>query len=83
MITPFLFPELFEPADSLFPVRVKRTPKAEDPQASVARFAASFQAPEDFEFLIRVLSKNPELRVGLYKAVRKEGYFPGCKRESS
>jgi hypothetical protein len=72
MILVFLFPEFFEPEESLIPGRFK----TED---SVDSFVAGFRAPEDFEFLVRAIRKNTELRIALYKAVREEGYFPGCK----
>jgi hypothetical protein len=79
MITAFLNPEFFEPEESLIAARLKKAPKAEDPKSSVDSFVAGFQVPEDFEFLVRVLRKNSDLRIALYKAVRAEGYFPGCK----
>jgi hypothetical protein len=75
MITVFVIPELFDSADSLFPVRVKRPP-TEDPQSPVNAFAASFRAPADFEFLVKVLRKNAELRIALFSAIREEGFVP-------
>jgi hypothetical protein len=80
MTTVPVFPELFEPADSLFSPHARRIPEAEDPNASVNKFAASFEVPEDFEFLLRVLRKNTELRTALFKAVQEEESFPGCSR---
>jgi hypothetical protein len=80
MISVFLFPELFEPADCLFPVRVKRKP-AEGPNASAGKFVAAKEVPEDFEFLLRALTKDTELRVALFQAIREDEHIPNHMKE--
>jgi hypothetical protein len=74
MITVFAFPELFEPVESLFPVRVRKAVEADTPKSFVDALVPSTDVPADFEFVLRVLIKEPELRTALFKAMRDEGF---------
>jgi hypothetical protein len=80
MITAFLNPEFFEPEESLIAARLKKTPKPGDLQAPIPSFPAGFSPPEDFEFLVRAIRKNTELRLALFEAVRAEGNFPSSNK---
>ena len=69
-----IFPEVFDRAECLFPVKLKtQTAETPSPQSAGDKFIANARTTEDLEPLARVLRKNPELRKAVFKAMQAEG----------
>jgi hypothetical protein len=76
MITVFMFPEFFEPEESLIPGRLKRPLQTAHTQAPLDPVAPCPDVPQDFPFLVNVLKKRPDLRIALFRAMKQEGFVP-------
>lgn len=83
----YLFPEIADPEDCLFPVRLKDSSAHYNADASQPSpgdaFLMNARTHQDLEPLVRVLVKNPQLRDSLYKALQAEGAFGNPFAKSS